>query len=111
MLWVLGEAILMSTYNMCFYGELTKNYPLIILKYPPYLFHCKLVGVKMEYLQEKTPEHPHAEQTFLKWPGWCVFFPDNTIMVMSNQSVNLSTLFLGRLPKRLASTKGPYFYQ
>ena len=42
MLWVLiriasasAEAILMSTHNICFYGE---NYPSVIIKYPPYLF-------------------------------------------------------------------------
>ena len=43
MLWVLiriasGEAILMSTHNVCFYGEIKQNYPSIIIKYPPYLF-------------------------------------------------------------------------
>ena len=31
--------------------------------------------------------------------------------VMLSRSVNLSTLFLGRLPKRLTSTKCPYFRQ
>ena len=31
----------MGTHNICFYGELTdKNYPWIISKYPPILFHC-----------------------------------------------------------------------
>ena len=29
-----AEAILMSTYNLCFYGE-----PLIMTKYPPYLLY------------------------------------------------------------------------
>ena len=31
----------MSTHNICFYGELTKNYLSIIIKYPPYLFNYK----------------------------------------------------------------------
>ena len=35
--------------------------------------------------------------------------PVNTIKVMSSQSVNLSTLFLGRLPEWLTSTKCLYF--
>ena len=35
----LTEAILMSTPKICFYGELTKNYPSVVFKYPPYLFH------------------------------------------------------------------------
>ena len=37
----LTEAILMSTHNIRFSVELTK----IILKYPPYLFHCYLYHI------------------------------------------------------------------
>ena len=33
------EAILMSTHNICFYGEISKIILKFILKYPPYLFH------------------------------------------------------------------------
>ena len=40
-----------------------------------------------------------------------VLSPFNTTKVMSSLSVNLSTLFLGRLPKRLISTKCPYYLQ
>ena len=37
MLWVLisTEAILMSTHNICLYGGIEENDPLIIIKYPP----------------------------------------------------------------------------
>ena len=31
----------MSTYNICFLWRNRQNYPLIIIKYPPYLFHWK----------------------------------------------------------------------
>ena len=34
----LAEAILMSTYNISFYGEISK----MITKYPPYLFHWEI---------------------------------------------------------------------
>ena len=34
------EAILLSTHNICFYGDLTKNYPSVIMKYQTYLSHC-----------------------------------------------------------------------
>ena len=38
-----AEAILMSTHNICFYGELYKIIlSRIISKYPPYLFHSTL---------------------------------------------------------------------
>ena len=42
-----------------------------------------------------------------------VLHPSKTAMVMSGQSVNLTTLFLGRLKthKRLTSTSYTYFYQ
>ena len=30
----------MSTHNICFYGELMKNYSSVIIKYPLYLFIC-----------------------------------------------------------------------
>ena len=40
-----------------------------------------------------------------------VLWPVNTTKVMSSQSVNLSTLFLGRPPKQLNSTKCQYFHQ
>ena len=36
----------MSTYNICFYGEILRNkqnYPLTVTKYPPYLFNCVLI--------------------------------------------------------------------
>ena len=37
----------MSTYNICFYGD-HENYPLIITKYPPYLFYCLKFNVWRE---------------------------------------------------------------
>ena len=38
MLWVLIRIASsgMSTHNICFYGELMKIYPSVIIKYPPY---------------------------------------------------------------------------
>ena len=48
----------------------------------------------------------------------CLFFfvlrfygPVKTIKVMSSRSVNISTLFPGRLPKSLTSIKCKYFCQ
>ena len=46
---------------------------------------------------------------------YCMFVlrfydPVNIIKVMSSRLANQSTLFLGRLPKRLTSTKCPYFF-
>ena len=41
------EAILMSTHNICFYGELSKNYALIIINYPPYLFYCNQQKIRL----------------------------------------------------------------
>ena len=41
----------------------------------------------------------------------CDVTSQSTTMVMSRQSVNLTTLFLGRLPKRLTSTKCTPFRQ
>ena len=32
----------MSTHNICILGRTRENYPLIIVKYPAYLFHCCL---------------------------------------------------------------------
>ena len=40
-----------------------------------------------------------------------IYGPVNTIKVMLSRAIKLSTLFLGRLPKRLSSTKCPYFHQ
>ena len=54
----------------------------------------------------------HVTFTVCKWCFVLRFYgPVNIIMVMSSQSVNISTLFLGRLPKQLTSTKCPYFWQ
>ena len=41
----------------------------------------------------------------------CGYTSQSTTTVMSRRSVNLTTLFLGRLPKRLTSTKCPSFCQ
>ena len=41
----------------------------------------------------------------------CGFTSQSTTIVMPRRSVNLTTLFLGKLPKRLTSTKCPSFCQ
>ena len=40
----------MSTHNICFYGELTKNYPSIIIKNPPHLFFYLFICLYICYI-------------------------------------------------------------
>ena len=42
---------------------------------------------------------------------FCGFMSQSTTMVMLRQSVNLTTLFLGKLPKRFTSAKCTFFCQ
>ena len=55
MLWVL-KPILMSTHNICFYGELTKNDLLIITNYSLNLLPCFLP----QYLAILAVQSPHS---------------------------------------------------
>ena len=135
MLWVLvriGEAILTSTHTM-FLWRNKENYPQIILKYPPYLFHCPTIcffeNILWCEMASKNPYrhscvksttqtinvYTNTRQTisdaFVLFCLICGFTSQSTNMVMLRWSVKLTTLFLDRLPKWLTSNKCTSFHQ
>ena len=74
-----------------------------------------VVNYKMQTTQVASPltfAEPNAIDAL--FVGFVVLQPSQPIKVMASMvswSVNLSTLFLGMLPKQLTSTKCPYFCQ
>ena len=64
----------MSTHNIWFYGELTKNYPLINIRYPSYLFCWKIWKLQMPENIDinilKFEQCGFTQRVMSKWYRW-----------------------------------------